>query len=174
MRFTPFVVDSSGNHIPVDIAPMTEADAIRTEETGWQTAWTSEYIQSSDAEKYAIKHDGELIGLGAYEVQNEHLVVHIIYMEAQPESNPTMDAGAPKYTKIGRLLIALGIKLSIDSGFFGDVVLEAKTTELYRHYVDDFGAIPLAAGYDAAPRPLIADNAARSIFFCYLMEEDEP
>ena len=58
-------------------------------------------------------------------------------MEAQPESNPTLDGGTPKYTGIGRLMIALGIKLSIDNGFAGDVILEAKTTALAKHYEKD-------------------------------------
>lgn len=54
-------------------------------------------------------------------------------LEAHPESNPTLDGGAQKYTGIGRLIIAYGIKLSIENGFAGDVVLEAKTTSLARH-----------------------------------------
>ena len=40
---------------------------------------------------------------------------------------------------IGRLMIAYGIKLSIDNGLAGDVVLEAKTTALAKHYERDFG-----------------------------------
>ena len=71
-----------------------------------------------------------MIALGAYEILEHALVVHIVYLEAQPESNPTLDEGRPKYTGIGRMMIAYGIKLSIDNGFAGDVVLEAQTTEL--------------------------------------------
>ena len=66
------------------------------------------------------------------------------------------------------LLIAYGIKLSIDNGFRGDVVLEAKTTELARHYEEDYGAVRLPAFSSAAPRFLIADSAAKAIFFSYL------
>lgn len=47
-------------------------------------------------------------------------------MESQPESNPTIVGANPKYEGIGRMLIAFGIKLSIDNGFAGDIVLEAK------------------------------------------------
>ena len=39
-------------------------------------------------------------------------------------------------------MIAYGIKLSIDNGFAGDVVLEAKTTQLAQHYERDFETIP--------------------------------
>ena len=119
-------------------------------------------------EKYSAKVEDELIALGAYEVLENSLVVHIVYMEAHPESNPTLDGGTPKYTGIGRLMIAYGIKLSIDNGFAGDVVLEAKTTSLAQHYEKDFGAVRLPVFGSSAPRYLIADEAAKRIFFTYL------
>lgn len=107
--------------------------------------------------------------MAAYEVLQNLLVVHIVYMEAHPESNPTLDDGQPEYTGIGRLLIAYGIKLSIDNGFAGDVVLEAKTTGLAKHYEKDFGAVRLPVFGSSAPRYLIADEAAKRIFFTYLV-----
>ncbi len=119
-------------------------------------------------EKYAVKLENELIGLGAYEINESSLVIHIVYMEAQPESNPVIVGKDRKYRGIGKLLIAYGIKLSIDNGFNGDVVLEAKTTELARHYVEDYGAVRLPSFGSAAPRFLIADAAAKRIFFSYL------
>ena len=61
-------------------------------------------------------------------------------------------------------MIAYGIKLSIDNGFAGDVVLEAKTSELARHYEHEFGAVRLPALVSSAPRYLIADEAAKRIF----------
>ena len=60
--------------------------------------------------------------------------------------------------------LAYGIKLSVDHGFGGDVVLEAKTTELANHYINDFGAVKLPS-FSGAPRLLIADDAAKRIFF---------
>lgn len=38
------------------------------------------------------------------------------------------------------MMIAYGIKLSIENGLTGDVVLEAKTTALAKHYERGFGA----------------------------------
>ena len=169
MRFRSFVFDQGDQQIPVSIVPMTQADAELTNlPQMWQTSWTSEYLSAERFEKYAAKVGDELIALGAYEILNNSLVVHIVYMEAQPESNPNLDGGKPKYTGIGRLMIAYGIKLSIDNGFAGDVVLEAKTTELARHYEKDFGAVPLPIFDTSAPRYLIADEAAKRIFFTYL------
>ena len=57
---------------------------------------------------------------------------------------------------------------SVDNGFGGDVVLEAKTTKLAEHYAKDFGAVKLPSLSSAAPRFIIADEAAKRIFFSYL------
>ena len=169
MEFKPFVFDRQKEPVSVIIEPMTPADAEATNSPPyWQTSWTSDYLTDERFEKYVAKAGNEIIALGAYEALDDALIVHIIYMEAQPESNPTMDGGDPKYTGIGRLMVAYGIKLSIDYGFTGDVVLEAKTTALAKHYERDFGAVRLPVFGSTVPRYLIADEAAKRIFFTYL------
>ena len=170
VQFRPFVYDAMNQQVPVMIEPMTPQDAASTDrEPLWQTSWASEYLANEGYEKYAARVGDELIALAAYEILPTALVVHIVYMEAQPESNPTLDGGISQYRGIGRLLIAYGIKLSIDSGLTGDVVLEAKTTSLAKHYEEDFGAILLPTFQSSAPRYLIADEAAKRIFFTYLV-----
>ena len=171
MRFSPYVTNQTGQRIHVVIEEMKFGDALKTEtDPIWQTSWTSDYILSDDFEKYAVKLEGELIALGAYEILENSLVVHIVYMEAHPDSNPNFVGSAKKYSGIGQLLIAFGIKLSIDNGFNGDVVLEAKTPELEKHYMKDFGAVKLPVFSSSAPRFLIADAAAKRIFFQYLVD----
>lgn len=169
MQFIPFIFDAEQNRVAVTIAPMSSQDAAQTTvPPEWQTAWNSGYLNQPSYQCYAVKNGAELVALGAYEVLDELLVVHIVYMEAQPESNPTMTRDTRKYAGIGRLLIAYGIKLSVDCGFAGDVVLEAKTTELAQHYIRDFGAVMLPQFRSAAPRLMIADDAAKEIFCSYL------
>ena len=169
MQFKPFVFENETTPIPVLIQPMTQRDAEMTNHPPlWQTSWTSDYLSDPRFEKYTAKIRDELIAFAAYEILEHSLVVHIAYMEAHPDSNPVLDGGHPKYTGIGRLMIAYGIKLSIDNGFAGDVILEAKTTALARHYETDFGAVRLPAFDTSAPRYLIADEAAKQIFFTYL------
>lgn len=116
-RFVPFIVDAGDNQkIGVKITRMKKTDAAQTEkEPHWQTSWMSEYIQSNSFEKYALKTaDGELVALAAYEILENDVMVHITYIESQPQSNPTIVGQARKYHGIGRVLIAYGIKLSID------------------------------------------------------------
>lgn len=170
MIFAPYIQTSAGERLPVRIAKMRKADAQKTIGTpAWQSDWTSTYITQSDCLKYAVRtSNDELIALGMYELLDKALVVRIVYMEAQPASNPTLCAGERKYTGIGKLLIAFGIKLSIDNGFGGDVILEAKTDALAAHYRDDFGGILLPSFDDGAPRFLIQGEAAKNLFFSYL------
>ena len=87
---------------------MKKADAAQTEkEPVWQTSWMSAYIQKDAFEKYALKTtDGELVALAAYEILENDVMVHITYIESQPESNPTIIGHSKRYQGIGRVLIA--------------------------------------------------------------------
>ncbi len=176
MVFVPFVVEAStGRKIPVRFLPMTPEDARATEgQSGqpWQSPWTSPYIADPRYMKYAVKTEAEeLIALAAYEVIESFIAIHIVYLESQPESNPTMTQ-TKKYAGIGKVLIAYGIKLSIDHGFGGAVFFQAKTPELEKHYVADFGAQYLpSAGFSGAPRLIIEGEAAKRVFTSFLEEE---
>ena len=170
MFFVPYISTPDGQVVNVSITSMTDADAAQTiREPLWQTDWTSDYIQHSSSLKYAVHTaQHELIALGMYEPRPNAMVVRIVYMEAQPQSNPTLSQDSPRYRGIGKLLVAFGIKLSIDYGFGGDVLLEAKTDKLAAHYQQDFGGLPLPTFNGSAPRFLIQGEAAKNIFFCYL------
>lgn len=173
MKFSLYVTDSqSGQKIPVSAAKATPSDLrVTTAPPQWQTDWTSSYIQDSGFDLFAFKtQQGELVALGAYEICVNTVAVHIVYMESQADSNPVL-CGRPNYQNIGRALIAFGIKLSVDAGFSGDVTLDAKTTELERHYSKTYGAVRLPSRHSSsAPRYLICDTAARDIFTLYLEE----
>lgn len=98
-----FVYDRMERQVFVTAEPMTQQDAAKTsEEPKWQTDWNSEYIAKSGFDIYALKtQERELIALGAYEIIEDVIAVHIVYMESQSESNPTLSEH-PKYRGIGR------------------------------------------------------------------------
>ena len=137
--------------IPIEIDRATDADLAGTKSC-WQTDWTSEFIGDPDLEKYAAKtEDGEIVALGAYRETPESMFVYIEYIESHPDSNPTL-VSHRKYVDIGRMMIAFGIQLSIDS-----------------HYISDFGAVRIFSKQSGGPIMLmIADNAALTIFNTYL------
>ena len=169
--FEPYILaGDTQEKIPVEIQEMTQQDAKSTNlPPVWQTDWLSDFLADSAYLKYAVKTpEGELVALGAYEVLESALVVHIVYLESHPSSNPTLRNGSPRYRGIGRVLMAFGIKLSIDNDFGGDITFEAKTPELACHYERDFSAMPLPSFDGEAPRYLISGEAAKRIFLSYL------
>ena len=176
MIFSPYVLQKS-NHacVHVEILPSTAEDIDSTRrEPRWQTDWTSAYLSNPTVEKYAMKApDGELIALGAYQITGRKAYVYIIYAESAPHSNPTMESKhVRKYYGIGAALIAFGIKFSIDHGCRGDVVFEAKTDELAKHYAEDFHARQIPSASSGGPkRFMLADEDAWRLFSRYLTEE---
>lgn len=171
-RFLLHVWGSELTKIPVRAIKAVRTDLEITKAAPqWQTDWTTDYITANSFDLYALKtSEGELVALGAYEIRERNMGVHIVYMESQAESNLTL-TDTPKYRGIGRALVAWGIKLSVDAGFNGDVTLDTKTLELARHYEQDFGAIQVPGRVPgAAPRYLICDEAAQLIFTDYLEE----
>lgn len=70
-------------------------------------------------------------------------------------------------------MIAFGIKFSIDSGCRGDVLFEAKTPELARHYEKDFHARQVATlNSGGQQRYMLADENAWNLFEKFLAEEE--
>ena len=176
MRFQSYITRVCDNsRVLTTISPTTDVELMKTvQEPVWRTNWNSDYIQHSSALLYTQKTEsGELVGLAAYEILPELITVNILYMESEPGSGPEIVRESRTYRNIGRSFIAFGIKLSIDHGFNGDVTLSAKTPELAKHYEQDYGAIPLPgrSRMDVAPRYLICDEIAQSIFELYLEED---
>ena len=124
------------------------------------------------AEHTAKTEGGEIVALGAYRETEDSMFVYIEYIESHPESNPTLTAKR-KYLDIGRMMIAFGIQLSIDSGKNGVVTFEAKTDELAKHYERDFGAKRIPSAFSGGPKwYMLADEDAWNLFSKYLTEED--
>ena len=118
--------------------------------------------------------EGELVALGAYQISGRKAYVYIQYAESAPHSNPTMtEKQERKYYGIGAALIAFGIQFSIDNGCRGDVVFDAKTDELAKHYAENFHAkrIPgISSG--GLKRFMLADEDAWALFSQYLSDSD--
>ena len=107
----------------------------------WQTDWTTKYIMESGFDIYALKTKvGELVALGAYEIGEAVVAVHIVYMECHAGFNGdvTLNAKTPELAK----------HYERD---FGAIPLPGR-------------------GNGSAPRYLICDEAAIDIFTSYLEE----
>lgn len=161
MRLQYFVTKAdSGEQVLIAMEPAMKNDLEATK-NGWQSDWTSDFISDPRLEKYAAKTEaGEIVALGAYREDDHGISVFIADIKAQPESNPTLTKKR-RYAGVGRMMIAYGIQLSIDSGHGGVVTFAAKTDELYEHYVNDFHAVPISADFSAISRRAEAADAGR-------------
>lgn len=177
MYFKPYVLlTATDERIPVSIDPAAQDQLALTHgDHSWQTDWTTEYLADPTVDKYAVTTDeGELIGLGAYQIRNGRAYVLIVYAESAPHSNPTMHPRAErKYYGIGQILIAFGIKYSIDNGCRGDVVFEAKTDELACHYEEDYHAVRIPSLGEGLKRYMLSDERAWLLFSKFLEEDTE-
>lgn len=84
-RFVLHIWDTDRARVPVFISKAEKRDLEATIAAPWQTDWISDYITTNRFDLYALKTmEGELVALGAYEVREENLAVHIVYMESHP------------------------------------------------------------------------------------------
>ena len=178
MIFVPCIVrcsDNSPTQVHIDTALPADISATHNDPL-WQTNWNSPFLADPTVEKYAMKtDDGELVALAAYQISGRKAYVYILYAESAPASNPVLTRKAErKYCGIGAALIAFGIKFSIDNGCRGDVVFDAKTDELAKHYAEDFGAKRIPSAASGGPkRFMLADEDAWLLFSKYLVEEEQ-
>lgn len=177
MFFVPFVIQrQNGLPLYVKIEPATDEELKATRQTAWQTDWESKYLSAPTIDKFSLKTaDEELIALGAYQTSGNKTYVYIVYLESAPHSNPTRKTRSErKYYGIGEVMIAFGIKYSIDKGCRGVVLFEAKTDALAKHYAEDFHALEVSGRSSGGPRRfMLADREAWELFSKYLAEEEK-
>ena len=141
------IFDQNNNKVPVICTMATLNDFYETAKGDWQSDWTSDFIQSAKLMKYSFRHSetGELIALGAYEDRADGYAIYMTYAEASPENNPNLSS-EKKYHRIANAIIGKGIDLSLEAGYNGTVYFQAKTTELFRYYIENYCAIPYQRG----------------------------
>ena len=143
------------------------ADLAKTSD--WQTSWTSKAARGMPNKVALRRSDGnELLGLMSYEIDRGALAVEIIYLESAAHSNANLlsiTGQGKKYIGIAKALIAYAAKVSVDSGFDGVLFFKAKTDELRKYYMREFGAMPVSR-YDPY-RLVIWEDAAAEILSEY-------
>lgn len=100
----------------------------------------------------------------SYELDETGLAVEIIYIESAGHSNANLlkiSGQRKKYVGIAKALIAYAAQVSIDAGFDGIIYFKAKTDELRKYYMREFGATP--AGHYDPYRLVIWEDAAQDI-----------
>lgn len=143
MNYSFYVTDHLGCRVPVNIRPAEKCDYHATVTDHWQTKWTSSFIQNHDYEKFAMEvtETKELIGLLACKILVKDQCLRLVYMEAAPQSNPTLvKKKDKKYNGVGKVFIAYGVSYAVSLGMDGTLSFKAKTSELANWYQNQYGA----------------------------------
>lgn len=143
-----YVVDAkSGEKVDVNIRTATDEDFAETK--SWQTNWASAYAKSLPNKVALYRTDQEeLLGLMSYDLDECALAVEVIYLESAYHSNANLlriSGKQKRYIGIAKAMFAYAVQISIDAGFDGVLIFKAKTSELLRYYMDEFGARPVGA-----------------------------
>ena len=159
-----FVLDAEGGKVPVYVSEATPNDLCAT--TRWQTQWTSKAALEMP-NKVALRRtdSNELLGLMAYVLDGKSLAVEIVYVESADHSNANLlhaEGKKKKYIGIAKALFAYAVSISLENGYDGVLVFKAKTSELVKYYIREFGA-SRAGSYDPFRLVIWEDAAQRLI-----------
>ena len=174
MTLQYFVTASdTGNRIPIEVDKSTPADLAATKES-WQTDWTSEFIRLSFKSDDAVftRINGKL------DAERDHHTpdAQIFFLNGQRRVALRVAFDVLNINEHAGFCFAVSTQC-YDFAVFGfsrvlfqcGVTFEAKTDELAKHYIRDFGAIRVFAKQSGGPIMLmLADNAALLLFNTYL------
>lgn len=172
MKYQYYITNAkTEERVPVEFVPATIQDYKVTKEDGWQSNWLTPAMQKPGLDNYAIKivETNELVGLASYRDIPEGIIVYIQYAEASRTNNPVLTPDR-EHLGIGAALIAYGVQLSLDKGYDGSVYFKAKTSELLKHYIQNYGAFQYTRA-DPFMLMLLPEEGL-PLLNTYLVEED--
>jgi hypothetical protein len=165
-KLTPCLVEvASGKVLQTTFSLVTRNDLAGLKRKGWLFDWTDEELRVCNIYKLQIKGDNVIQGLVAAEVYRG--AVYVSLVESAPQNKPPNK----KYEGVGGHLFAIAIKLSAALGFGGYVFLDAKNTDLVKHYSDMLGAVETPTRFHEY-RMEVLEDAAQKVLETYTLEGD--
>ena len=170
---TSCLVDvDSGKEVDTIVSRIKNTDELTcfSKQSDWYVSWAA---FDSNVEIYAVKTaDQEVQGLIALEPEPEQSAVHILWGCTAPHNNPLLTS-KKKYMGVGGHLFAVAGNRSRELGFDGFIYGEAANLDLYRYYIDEFGATEFPYGYPPHPyRIVVNEKKMASILEVYTYEQE--
>lgn len=141
-RFTPCLIErSTGKIVQTSFSKATAKELTGLQKKGWAFNWKSPDLKQAAVYKLTLKDSSEIQGLIALTDFPNDQAVYVNIAESAPHNRGIQK----QYEGVGGHLFAIAAQVSIDHGFGGFVFMDAKNTELVRHYHEKNGST--AAGY---------------------------
>lgn len=164
-KFTPCLENAkTGELVPTvyDKASRNELSALE----GWNFNWLNIELAQTDIYKLCIKDDNRIQGLVSVTEFKKDMAVYVNIAESAPH-NLGKDK---KFIGVGGHLFAIAAHISMKQGYGGFVFMDAKNTDLVKHYAKTLGAVLL--GRPHPYRMFINEENAAKLLKIYTFEED--
>lgn len=163
-KFTPCLEDTrTGDFVPTifEKASKKELSALK----GWKFNWLDDEISSAEIYKLHLTGDDTIQGLVAVTDFKRDMAVYVNIAESAPHN-----LGKEKqFNGVGGHLFAIAAQVSVEKGYGGFVFMDAKNSELVKHYSQTLGAVLL--GRPHPYRMLIDEETAAKLLDIYNFEE---
>ncbi len=163
-KFTPCLEDTkTGKLVPTVYKKVNKEDLSQLK--GWNFNWLSEDLSEADIYKLCITGDDTIQGLVAVTDCKRDMAVYVDIAESAPHN-----LGKEKqFNGVGGHLFAIAARISIEKNYGGFVFMDAKNTELVKHYSQTLGAVLL--GRPHPYRMFIDEESAAKLLSIYTFEE---
>ena len=150
-RLTPCLIDNkTGEIVETEVRRVTDYSSLSkcTKNNGWDFTW-SRPPAGSEVYSLHVKGCSDIEGLIAIKPEPKAQAVYMFWGNAAPHNQKTKDNPEKKYDGVGGHLFAIAAKRSVEEGYGGFIYAEAAEEKLFNLFVNEYGALPLPAGYNA-------------------------
>lgn len=163
-KFTPCLEDTkTGDFVPTIFEKASKKELSALE--GWKFNWLDDELSGAEIYKLHLTGDDTIQGLVAVTDFKRDMAVYVNIAESAPHN-----LGKEKqFNGVGGHLFAIAAQVSVEKGYGGFVFMDAKNSELVKHYSQTLGAVLL--GRPHPYRMLIDEETAAKLLDIYNFEE---
>lgn len=163
-KFTPCLEDTETGELVQTIYEKVNKKEL-SELKGWNFNWLDDDLKDAEIYKLCIAGDKEIQGLVAVTDFQKDMAVYVNIAESAPHNL----GKNKKFNGVGGHLFAIAAHISIEKGYGGFVFMDAKNSELVKHYNKTLGAVLL--GRPHPYRMFIDEESAIKLLDIYTFEE---
>lgn len=163
-KFTPCLEDTETGALVPTIFEKASKDELYSLKD-WKFNWLDDELSGAEIYKLHLTGDDTIQGLVAITDFKRDMAVYVNIAESAPHN-----LGRKKrFNGVGGHLFAIAVQVSTEKGYGGFVFMDAKNSELVKHYSQTLGAVLL--GRPHPYRMFIDEEAAIKLLDTYTFEE---
>ncbi len=146
---TPCLKDAAtGDFVETEVIRIKRKSFLQkfNKRNGWYTSWKA-LLDDNEVYALVLKGTVDIQGLVAFQYDAEAKVAFLSWAVAAPHNNPQI-VTQKKYHGVGGHLIAIAAQRSEEVGMNCEIAGFAANAELERHYIENYGAIPIHVLHD--------------------------